>query len=208
VLLRAEFDAVPVPTLTADDSLALLAALGQALGAGTLETLREKRPTSFERLQRLEAAVRSGARLVAVPYGVAGPSLRAVLPEAILDGGTHYADAMRVSRGADKIRVDRKLGGAGFRCPATVLCVHRPTTVSANLYGGVDSDADLLLGGRASFQHATLALEVRSSGPHASLTLPLARWFGIERWVPVAARAELSAEGLYLGPVGVRASVN
>jgi hypothetical protein len=208
VLLRAELDAVPVPTLTADDSLALLAALGQALGAGTLETLREKRPTSFERLQRLEAAVRSGARLVAVPYGVAGPSLRAVLPEAILDGGTHYADAMRVSRGADKIRVDRKLGGAGFRCPATVLCVHRPTTVSANLYGGVDSDADLLLGGRASFQHATLALEVRSSGPHASLTLPLARWFGIERWVPVAARAELSAEGLYLGPVGVRASVN
>ncbi len=208
VLLRAELDAVPVPTLAADDSLALLAALGRALGAGTLETLRGKPAASFERLQRLEGAVRSGSRLVAVPYGVAGPSLRTVLPEAMLEGGTHYAEGTRVTRGADKIRVDRKLGGAGFRCPATVLCVHRPTTVSANLYGTIDSDADLLLGARASFQRATLSLELRSSGPHARLTLPFARWLGIERWLPIAARVDVGAEGLYLGPVVTRASAN
>ena len=75
--------------------------------------MRGKRAATFYRLQRLEAAVRVGARLVAVPYGVDGPSLRAVLPDAMLEGGTHYADGMRVARGADKIRVDRRLGGAG-----------------------------------------------------------------------------------------------
>lgn len=201
VLLRVEWDAVPVSTLAGDDSLAMLGSLAEALETGTLESLRGSRKTSFERLQRLEGAVRSGARLVAVPYGVDGPSLRAVLPEAMLEGGTHYADGMKVARGNDKVRVDRRLGGAGFTCPQTVLCVHRPTTVSARLYGSIDTDADMLLGARASFEEATLALEMRSTGPRAQLTLPFARWFGIERWIPVAARVDVGAEGVYVGPI-------
>ena len=201
VLLRAEQDAVPFPTLSGEDALAMLASLGEALEAGTLESLRGKRAATFYRLQRLEAAVRVGARLVAAPYGVDGPSLRAVLPDAMLEGGTHYADGMRVARGADKLRVDRRLGGAGFTCPSTVLCVHRPTTVTAKLYGSIDTDADMLLGARASFEQATLALEMRSSGPQARLSLPLARWLGIERWLPVGAQVDIGTEGVYLGPV-------
>jgi hypothetical protein len=201
VMLRPELDAVPLATVPRDDSLALLADLGAALEAGTLETLRGKRKAAFERLQRLEAAVRAGARLVAVPYSVGGPSLRAALPEAMIEGGTHYADGLKLDRGADKIRVDRRLGGAGFTCPATVLCVHRPTTVGANLYGAVDTDADMLLGARATFERATLSVEMRSTGPQARLTLPFARWLGIERWVPIAAQVDLGTEGVYIGPV-------
>lgn len=201
VLLRAEQDAVPVPTLAREESLALLAAVGEALEAGTLDALRGKQATSLERLQRLEGAVRAGARLVAAPYGVDGPSVRAVLPEAVVEGGTHYADGMRMTRGADKVRVDRRLGGAGFTCPASVLCVHRTTIVSANVYSTLDTQADMLLGARASFQRATLSLEMRSTGPRARLVVPFARWLGFERWVPVAAQLDVGGEGMYAGPV-------
>ncbi len=205
VLLRPERDAVPVPTLDAGASFELLAALVLSVEAGDLEPLREG-SAALQRLQRLERSVRSGMRLVVVPLQVASEKLTSVVSDAILDGGTHYADGLRVRRAAADLRFDRTLGGPGFACPEAVLCVHRPAALTAGLYGAVDTDADMLLGVRASFQRATLALELRSSGPHARLTVPVARWLGFERWMPVAARVEIGTEGVYLGPVTTAAN--
>ena len=206
VLLRPERDAVPVPTLDAGASLDLLAALTLSVEAGELEPLREGDSRALERLQRLEAGVRSGIRLVVVPLELSGESMSSAVSDAMLDGGTRNADGLRIRRGADDLHLDRSLGGPGFACPDTVLCVHRPAAVSADLYGAVDTDADMLLGARASFQHATLALELHSSGPQARLTVPVARWLGFERWVPVAARFEIGTEGVYVGPVATAAN--
>ncbi|MBW2279814.1 MAG: hypothetical protein JRG82_03645 [Deltaproteobacteria bacterium] len=206
VLLRPERDAVPVPTLDARASLDLLAEVTRSVEAGDLEPLRQGGSRALERLQRLETGVRSGLRLVVVPLQASDDSMVSAVSDAMLDGGTRTAEGVRIRRGADDLRLDRSLGGPGFVCPEAVLCVHRPAAVTAGVYGAVATDADMLLGASASFQRATLALELRSSGPHARLTVPIARWLGFERWVPVAARVEIGTEGVYVGPVTTRAS--
>ena len=176
----------------------------RSLERGELAPIRGSRARSLARLQGLENAVRAGAGLVAVPYGVKSVEVSDVFAGAMLEGGTRYGESLKVQRGSDNVRFDRTVGGAGFRCPETVLCVDSPASLTAQLYGEFDTDADMLLGASASFDTAKLAFELHSSGPQARLTVPFARWLGVEDWVPLAAQVEIGTEGLYLGPVVTR----
>ena len=39
-----------------------------------------------------------------------------------------------------------------------------------------------------------------TSGPHASLVLPIARWLGIARFLPVEAHVDVGLDGISAGP--------
>ena len=77
--------------------------------------------------------------------------------------------------------------------PGSILHHGVPIEVMLKDYGC--DDVDWLE--KNSERPGTVTVEARGKKFH----LPLARWVGLERWIPVAARLEVGTENLYVGPV-------
>ena len=124
-----------------------------------------------------------------------------ILHSALVQGNAVQIESVSIVRGKDDVRVGWSLFGDTPDCPAGAVCIDRHRAITATLYGGLDLEREFRLGARATFHNATLAFEISRSGPHASVYVPLAQWLGLSRWVPVAAHADVSLDGVAFGPL-------
>jgi len=210
VILRPIQDALDLPLLPSSAAQELLMVLAGALEEGHLESLGLSGSASLEGLSRLDRAIQRGYSIAASAWQtkqVGGtPSMRATafsVSDTLLRGGSRSFDGVSVSRSGDDLRLDRGFGSPGFACPDEAVCLNRTPWVRGDVYGFAEVDGHLHLGAQAEFQQASVAIDLSGSGPQASVQLPLARWIGLERWLPVAARVEVGTESVYLGPVVV-----
>lgn len=181
-------------------ALRLLAELARGLEQGDLRPLARERVAVLGAIRRLDSALRDGRGLEIVALSPDNRALREGIGEALLSGGSHSANGQVFSRGEDDVALSGALGGGDVECPADSFCIDQERWISAGLYAGADTDAVVRLGARASLHHAQVALELSSSGPHVSLSLPVARWLRIDRWVPLEARVEIGTDGFFVGP--------
>jgi hypothetical protein len=194
-----------LPSATAQELLTVLAG---ALEEGQLESSGLGDEASLERLSRLDRAIQAGYSVVASAWHTSQAeetrSIRAAafsLGDTLLGGGPSSYNTLSVSRGGEDLRLDRRFGEREFACPEEAVCLDRAPWVRGDLYGFAEVDGHLHLGARAEFQQASVALDLSGSGPQASVHLPLARWVGLERWIPVAAHFEIGTDSVYVGPV-------
>jgi len=208
VILRPSRDALDLPMLASATAQELLTVLAGALEQGQLESSGLGDEASLERLNRLDRAIQAGYSMVASAWHTSQvgetQSIRATafsFGDTLLGGGPSSFNAVSVSRSGDDLRLDRRFGRREFACPDGAVCLDRAPWVRGDLYGFAEVDGHLHLGARAEFQQASVSVDLSGWGPQASVHLPLARWIGLERWIPVAARLEIGTDSVYVGPV-------
>ncbi len=182
------------------DALALLADLAQALEQKTIEPHHSSRSALLDGVRRLDLAARSGLPIVAEPWSPAPVRAREGIETALLGRESEIPGAIRMQLQNENLGVVRGFGRASFACPDDTLCVDREQLISAAVYARFDLDGDVSMGASTSFSGARVGLRLTSSGPHASIVLPLASWLGIERWVPLQAHLAVSLEGISWSP--------
>jgi hypothetical protein len=181
-----------------------LTELAFAIEQGNLEPMSRTPEATLEAVRRLETSLADGYVLVAEPGEVGPAELWGGLNRALIDGQNEQVGALSLQRGEDDFRVVRQLGRTGLECPSYALCVDRPKLFSGALIGQFDTDSRLQLGLQTSMQEAHLSIGLNESGPAASIVLPIGRWLGIQRWLPVAAYVAVSTDAVYVGPAFVR----
>ena len=186
--------------LSAADAQALIAALAEGLERGELRGMGARGGDALAALQRIDAALREGAALVAEPWVWERGSASDVASVLLHGGELRTSGEVNVRREEEGIDLDRSLVGAHLHCPLEVTCVDRSRQLDSALYARIDEDGELRIGAKAGFQGAMLALEIGNSGPRTSLVVPLGYWFGVGRWVPVEGVVELGLDGFAVGP--------
>ncbi len=181
-----------------------LTELAFAIEQGNLDSMSRTAQATVEAIRRLESAMADGYVLVAEPGEVGPAELWGGLNRALVDGQNEQVGALSLQRGEDDFRVVRQLGRTALACPSYALCVDRPRLFGGALIGHFDADSRLQLGFQTNVQDAHVSVGLNESGPAASIVLPIGRWLGIQRWLPVAAYVALSADSVYVGPAFVR----
>jgi hypothetical protein len=207
VVLHAEVESedevlVSVP-LEGAAATRLLSELELALEQARLTPVERSARDALATLYQLHEAVRNGARLVATPGSSElgepeGAWLR--MQRALTDGGTEVSGAFVMAREDDELHVSRFVGREAVMCPRDMLCVDHESRWSGNLYAKVDDDSSTRIGFKTRVDRAQMSFTVTESGPSAQLILPVARWFGVGRWLPVSAKVRISADSIYIGP--------
>lgn len=182
-------------------ALELLAALADGLEAGGLRSRGEPVSRALEAVRKLDAKARAGAALYAAPRL---PDVAAGIGDvglALVDGQRvrTYGD-VALTRTGENVTLGRELGGDGAWCLPDVPCIDRKLPVAGELYARSNAGGSAGVGARADYRDARLSVEMRTSGPHASLVLPLARWLGIAHLVPVEAQVDIGLDGISAGP--------
>jgi len=186
--------------LAPERSLALLARVAEGLETTDLEPRGDDDHSVLEALRRLDRSVREGRNLRAEPWNPELASMGAV-GNALVDGGrVRTAAGVAVERDKETVTAERDLGRESGFCPADTACVDRRPLFTRGLYAHSDADGDVSVGAAAGFASAQIAVEIGTDGPRASLILPLARWFGLGRFLPVEARLGVGIEGVSAGP--------
>ena len=152
-------------------------------------------------MRRLDAKVRAGTKLYAAPRL---PDVAAGLGDvglALVDGNRvrTYGD-VALTRTGENVTLGRELGGDGAYCLAETPCIDRKLAVGGEFYARSNAGGSVGVGARADYREARVSVEMRMSGPHASLVLPLARWLGIAHLVPVEAHVEVGLDGISASP--------
>jgi hypothetical protein len=187
--------------LPSDRALALLSRLADGLEGQSLQPRGDTSGEVLEAVRRMDGRVRAGAKLrvaARLPAGAAGFS---ELGEALVDGKrTHTWGEIAVARQEDKLMAGRELGGDGAFCIADTPCIDRKLPVDGQVFASTDSEGTAGVGARAAYRQAELSVVMGTSGPHATLVLPVARWLGIVRFLPVEARVDVGLDGVSAGP--------
>jgi hypothetical protein len=181
-----------------------LTELAFAIEQGDLDPASRSKEATLEAIRRLESALAEGYVLVAEPGDVGPYELWGGLNRALVDGQDQTVGALSLQRGKDDVRVVREIGRTAVDCPSYAMCVDRPRWFRGALIGHIDADSKVQLGLSTSVKDAHLSIGLNDSGPAASIVLPVGRWLGIQRWLPVAAYVSLSADSVYVGPAFVR----
>ncbi len=177
---------------------ALLDALGAGVESGELRTSRGSGET-LELLRRLDRAVVRGEALCArqdVPLLASADALRSALVEG---GKARVPGAVDVARGGDDVRLTRHWR-ASSGCPAGAACIDTEQAIDGFFYARVETDGDVRVGARTGLQGASLALDMGRSGPRATVVVPVARWIGLGRWLPLEAQVDIDLGGVSVGP--------
>ena len=154
-------------------------------------------------LYQLQAEVRGGARLVAIPgTSELGEPEAAWLrmQRALTDGGTEVSGAVVMEHDGDEIHLSRFVGRGAVSCPSDMLCIDHESRWSGRLYAKVDSDSSTRVGFKTRVRGAQLSLSLSDGGPAAQVVLPVGRWLGLGGWLPLSAKVRVSADSIYVGP--------
>jgi len=182
-------------------ALELLARLGDGLDAGGLQARSANPSDVLEALRRLDARVRAGAKLHALARTPAAVATLGEMGNAVVDGKrVHTYGDIALSRNDDKIEANRTLDGDGSFCLADTPCIDRKLPVEGALFAQTNAQGSAGVGARAGYREAQLQVVMGTSGPHASLVLPIARWLGIAHLVPVEAHVDVGLDGISAGP--------
>jgi hypothetical protein len=181
-----------------------LTELAFAIEQGNLDATSRTREATLEAIRRLENTLAEGYVLVAEPGEVGSVQLWAGLNRALIDGQNEQVGMLSVQRGEDDLRLVRQIGRSSLDCPSYALCVDSPRLFGGALIGHIDADSRIQLGLQTNVQDAQFSIGLNETGPAASIVLPIGRWLGIQRWLPVAAYVSLSADSVYVGPAFVK----
>ena len=182
-------------------ALELLARLGDGLDEGALQGRSPNQADVLEALRRLDARVRAGATLHAIARTPAALASLGDMGNAVVDGKrvNTYGD-IALSRNDDRIEAHRSLGGDGGFCLADTPCIDRKLPVDGAVFAQTNATGSAGVGARAEYRQAQLSVMMSSSGPRASLVLPIARWLGIQHILPVEAHVDVGLDGISAGP--------
>jgi hypothetical protein len=198
--------------LALDAALALIRELARGVESGDVRPFGRNRRAALESLRRFDGAVRSGMAQawVSAWSDRTGPA-RASLRDLFADGDEHRLAHMEVERGRKRLRASRSLFGSEISCPAHLVCVGQNRAWSGSAYAEVRPDGSIRVSTRARFHDLAVSIELEELVPSASLSIPVARWFHLDRWLPVAARLGVGLDGISVTPViqgqGVEAPV-
>jgi hypothetical protein len=185
-------------TLGRGAALGLLFALGRGLEEGEIEPFGARSTGARAALRRLDHTLRSGHALHAIPWNP--DSGEGSLPQVLLDGEARRVRGVDLARDGEGLNLRRNLRGNAPACPGATVCLDVARELTTVAYADIDTDGDVRLGASASFHDAAVAIEVAAGGPRASLVLPIARWLGFARWVPLEASVGVHLGGISVGP--------
>ncbi|MCP4006872.1 MAG: hypothetical protein GY725_22050 [bacterium] len=195
--------------LPAAETLALIGELADGLEDRSLES-KDGSSVVLDALRRLDVAVHTGIVVSVEPF-VFGDDRNNVLAlhrafgmdsENASPVGEHLSE-FKLARGRQDLKVSHALADK-VECPLEMYCIARARRLDGDVYARFDVDGDIKLGARTSFADASFAFEVRSDGAGASVSLPVTRWLGIDRWIPLRASIGIGLDGISIGtrPVG------
>jgi hypothetical protein len=182
-------------------ALALLSQLADGLEAGALQSRGQSTGDVLEAVRRLDARIRTGTmlRIAAREPDVAAGF--AQVGTALIDGTrARTVGGIAITRQDDDIIAGRELGGDGAFCLPETPCIDRKLAVDGGVFARTQGESSAGVGARAGYRAAQLSVEMGTSGPHASLVLPFARWLGITHYLPVEAHVDVGLTGLSAGP--------
>jgi hypothetical protein len=188
-------DAVP-----AEMARALVYWLAGGLERGDLEDSRGEAGPMLAALQRLDAHLGRGGAIELVEWHRSAQPGSAQLVLALAAGDRVQTSAGQLWRRKDQLVLQRRLFGGNEECPEDWRCMRRRPDWNADLYARADTDGKFRLGARTSLAGVALGLELSRWGPSATLTLPMARWLGIEDRLPLETQLELELGGVSLTP--------
>ena len=188
------------PLLSGEDARRLVVSLARGLEGGALYSKQGSHGEVLEHVRRIDSAILQGMVVAVEPWKPEWQSLRESLQGSLVNGKTSEGQGFTVRTKSRRLDVNGELFADPLACPSEALCIERSRAVRATLYGRVALSGDLQLGARTSFRDATLALELSKRGPHASLQVPICRWLGLARWLPIDAYFELGLGGVSAGP--------
>jgi hypothetical protein len=178
----------------------LLDEIAFAVGAERFRWTLGSQDSVLERLRQLDNAVGRGRVLFAEGWVPGDASLLGALGSTLIDGESEPG-RVRFERGDDDVLAVRTLGDEVRECPRGTLCLDLKPRVRTALYGYVNVESGAGLGFQSALGHSGIALAVTGHGPEAALLLPLGRWLGIYRWLPLEFEVAISADRLYVGPI-------
>ncbi|HTO07794.1 MAG TPA: hypothetical protein VMR86_12150 [Myxococcota bacterium] len=182
-------------------ALELLSRLADGLEAQSLQPRGDTMGEVLEAVRRMDGRVRAGATLRVAPRLPTAAAGLGEVGAALVDGKrTRTWGDVALSREDDKITAGRELGGDGAFCLADTPCIDRKLPVDGQLFASTDAEGAAGVGARAGYRQAELSLVMGTSGPHATLVLPVARWLGIVHLLPVEARVDVGLDGISAGP--------
>ena len=186
---------------TRAQGLGLVGALAAGLEDDALNPLDSARPELLEALRRLDAQLRAGATLAVDPWDADAAPFHPLTAHSIFEHPVGRAiPKIAIERDRDSVAVRHDLVGAAARCPADSVCIDRRHALTGDVYAVVEDDGSFKLGAHTRLAEAHLGFEIGSDGPSVSMSLPLARWLGVARWLPLEARLGVSASGLDAAP--------
>ena len=186
---------------TRAQGLALTAALATGLEKAALRPLETPESELLVALRRLDQRLRDGSTLVVDPWTPSADVLAATTSHSIFQhAGTKRMQQVSIERNRDSVAVRRELVGQGQHCPDEALCIDRDRALTGNVYAVLEDDGSFRIGAHTRFDHLHFGLEMGSSGPRVSMTLPVGRWLGLGRWLPIEASLAASAEGIDAAP--------
>jgi hypothetical protein len=188
-------------TLDRDAALALIAELARGIDAGEIRPFGRNRGSALETVRRLDGAIRSGqvqARVLA--WSERPDRARPALRQLFADGDAYRVAEVDIERGSKELRASRAILGGEVSCPAQLVCVGRARAWSGQAFAEVGSDGSVRLRTRASFHGMAVSLQINELVPSASVSIPIARWLRIDRWLPLGARLGIGLGGVSFGP--------
>jgi tetratricopeptide (TPR) repeat protein len=187
--------------IDAPRALELLSRLADGLEAGGLQPRNGTQAEVLEAVRRLDGRIRAGGTLRSAPRLPDVAAGFSDIGTAFVDGTrTHTVGAIAFARDDDKIMAGRELGGDGAFCLKDTPCIDDKLPVDGEVFASTDAEGAAGAGVRAGYRQAKLSVIMGTSGPHATLVLPIARWLGVVNLLPVEARVDVSLEGVSAGP--------
>jgi hypothetical protein len=189
--------------LAPERAFELLADLAHAFEEGSLRAASVDGGSGSEAVRRLEQGLRDGGELVA--YAVPGAGLSdvasasAALEESIATGEGAPDQEIRFRPRRQGLVMDGDLVGGAIPCPPGVVCVDSFHALESRAFADVQLDGEAGVGVAARFLQTEVALSMSDDGPSASLTLPIASWLGLGRWIPLGARFGMAVDGVSIG---------
>jgi hypothetical protein len=190
-------------SLPPERAFALLASLALAFEDGSLRAASVDGATGLEAVRRLEEALRVRGTLVAYPVPSAGllgvASAARALEESIAAGEAAPDHEVRFRPRRQGLVIDGDLLGGAIPCPAGTVCVDAFRALESRAFADLQVDGEAGIGLATRFHQTELAVQLSDAGPSASVTLPIAGWLGLGRWIPLGARFGLGVDGVSIG---------
>lgn len=180
---------------------AVLGHLALAVEQGKAVPRRESRGDALEAIRRMDNALGAGSVLHAQTWSVEeGPIVGHTFVGVLAEGEATEIRSTRLQRDDDSLHASRAIVGKAGECPQPAVCLERARALQSIATAQIDVEGNVSLEARADLGDAALALRVEGFGPSASVVLPLSRWLGFSRWLPLEAHVGIGVDGLSLGP--------
>jgi hypothetical protein len=187
--------------LERESALALIQELARGLDSGALRPFGKNRRAALETVRRMDGGIRSGATRAWVrPWSKPTTETRRALRALLSDGNEQRVASFDIERGSKDVEASRTLFGRDVACPSRSVCLDRDRAWTSTASAELGSDGGVRLATRATFHDMVVSVEIKELVPRATVSVPIARWLRIDRWLPFGARLGIGLEGVSVAP--------